>query len=49
VRRILNILKELTMDKNKAQAYNAISLNKHIFKYLKNNISLKALKRIDLN
>jgi hypothetical protein len=47
IRKILDILKELSMDEDRAQADTAILLDKHAFSYLTGTVSLDALKRID--
>jgi len=47
VRKVLDILKELSMDKNRAQAVKSILLDKHAFRHLIGSVSLYALKYID--
>ena len=45
--RVLDILKELVIDKDRAQADTAILLDKHAFRHLVGSVGLNALKRID--
>jgi hypothetical protein len=48
IRRVLDILKELLMDEDKAQANTAILLDRHAFRHLIGSVSLDALKRIEV-
>jgi len=47
VGKVLDILKELSMDEDRAQAVKSTLLDKHAFRHLIGNISLYALKYID--
>jgi hypothetical protein len=46
IRRVLDILKELSMNEDRAQADTAILLDRHAFRHLIGSVNLDALKRI---
>jgi hypothetical protein len=49
VRKIYAVLKEFALDEDRAQAASKILLDKRTFSYLKGAVSLRALKRIDVD